>query len=207
MNVFVLTRTSERPHFFAQNHNSISTQTYPHIKHIISYDTDNTKKYLEQYSNIEFYAVDRIKRTCNAHFPYNLYCNELQQKLNNREGWVLYLDDDDIFTTNTAVEEISQYFNNPDNLIIWKVRFPKAVLPDARHFGKRVMRSGFPSICFCFHTKWLKHAIWDDYKGSDSRVLHALYKAIPKRVWIDNILTAINYNTGCGGYGHQNDVC
>lgn len=204
MNVFILTRTSNRPIFFKQNHQSVTNQTYTPIKHVVSYDTAETFRYLQEYDDIEKVPVVREQRMNLSHFPYNLYCNEMHKFISTDTGWVIYLDDDDLFTNNNAVSEISKYFNNPDNLIIWKTQFPSGVKP-GRFFGKAVRSTGFPAICFAYHTKWLKHAIWDNKKGSDSRVLYKLSKIIPNKVWIDNVLTKINYNSGFGGMGYQID--
>lgn len=180
------------------------SQTYPNIVHIVSYDTDGTRDYLKDYDNLQLVPVTRRERLRHAHFPYNLYCNQMHKEI-TKEGWVMYLDDDDLFTSADAVSKISKYFGNPDNLIVWKVQFPYGTEPSNRYFKRSVKQSGFPAICFCFHTKWLQYAVWDDMKGSDSRVAHALSKAIPKVVWIDDVLTKINYTEGSGGYGRRED--
>ena len=36
--VYVLTRTSSRPYFFHENYLSVKSQTYPNIRHLVSYD-------------------------------------------------------------------------------------------------------------------------------------------------------------------------
>lgn len=201
---YVLTRTSERPLFFSQNHTSVMSQTYPNVVHVVSYDTEDTGKYLEQYPDLKIVPVIRQERLKNAHFPYNLYCNQMHKTI-TADGWVLYLDDDDLFTRTDALSVISQYFNSSDNLIVWKVQFPYGIEPSNRYFKRSVKQSGFPAICFCFHTKWLRYAIWDDMKGSDSRVARALSKVIPKVIWVDDVLTKINYTEGSGGYGRRVD--
>ena len=44
--VYVLTRTSGRPNFFQQNRESVKAQTYSKIVHLVSYDDDETAKYV-----------------------------------------------------------------------------------------------------------------------------------------------------------------
>lgn len=201
--MYILTRTSERPKFFDQTYRSIKSQTYGDITHVVSYDTDNTREYLKGYDCIKV-PVERETRLKFSHFPYNLYLNKMHSVVS--DGWIMYLDDDDVFTRNDAVEIISKHFKDPDAMIVWKVQFPDGTKPHKHVFGRRVASSGFPAISFAFHSKWLKYANWDDRKGSDSRVAHTLFRAIKRVKWIDEVLTKINYESGYGGSGMQHDV-
>lgn len=105
--IYIISRTSNRPNFFQQTYNSIKSQTYSNIVHIVTYDTPETLLYLNNYVDLVKVAVKRQPRHENAHFPYNLYCNQAQQVIAKMHpGWIMYLDDDDLFTSNTAVEVI-----------------------------------------------------------------------------------------------------
>ena len=207
----VLTRTSARPHFFNHNHESLKSQTHKDWRHIISYDDDETKKYLDKYEHSEkfqVYPVKRIPRNSPAHFPYNLYCNELNKKVT--EGWIMYLDDDDIFYDNGALERASQFVEDhsgaENSIIIWKVKFPKVIKPSINKFGKKITRAGFPSQGFMFHSRHIGIADWDDRKGADSRVVHTIYKMLKHVHWLDDIITQIGYKQGFGGHGDRKDI-
>ena len=99
--VNVLTRTSGRPKFFYCNWVSIQQQDYPRVRHLVSYDDQETWEYLQEYvgrgrcGGVEAIEVERIPLEGGDHFPYNLYMNRLQAEI--EEGWVMFLDDDDIF--------------------------------------------------------------------------------------------------------------
>lgn len=200
--VFVLTRTSGRPKFFALNHSSVMEQSNNSVRviHIVSFDDTDTKEYLEQYSDIQIVPVERIPRKSTGHFPYNLYFNKMYQQI-HQSGWIIHLDDDDIFSSSDAISQMMPYFQ-PDHLIVWRVKFPDAIRPTNRYFGRSVCSRGFPAICFAFHTKWLASVpLWEDKKGGDSHFVYKLSKLIPKTIWIDKILTEVNYTeheSGCG---------
>jgi len=105
--LYIITRCSNRPNFFSQTYKSIKSQTYPNITHIVTYDTPETLSYLNKYTDLFKVSVERKPRLEVAHFPYNLYCNYAQEMVAKMpSGWIMYLDDDDIFTSNTAVEVI-----------------------------------------------------------------------------------------------------
>ena len=152
--IYIITRTSERPIFFYFNQQSIEKQTYSLWHHVVSYDTANTLEYLKKYQNVLIYPVERQFRRNTAHFPYNLYCNTLQEKITDDENnYIMYLDDDDMFTRDDALEIISKKLT-PDTLVIWKAQFPNKVVPSERNFGKRIAHGDTPSICFIYNCKF-----------------------------------------------------
>lgn len=202
----IITRTSKRPAFFQENHQSIKQQTYTNWIHICGYDNLETSEYLFHYDDcIKVSVMDLwTNRKNSKHFPYNLYCNRLQEHV--KSGWVMFLDDDDIYNEN-AFETIVKHANCPDKLLIWRTKFPDPVgiIPTNRVFGKRITKQGFSAIGFAFHSKYLKEAVWDDQKGADGRLIYKLSKIIPRICWIDKVLTKINYDIGHGGWGKQKD--
>lgn len=207
--LYVITRSSERPKYFAENVASIREQNLPdglEIVHLVSYDSPSTYEYLKDYSDLVLKSVQREERRKPGHFPYNLYCNQLHELI-DKPGWVMYLDDDDIYESDLSVQKIAANFDSTDNLIIWKVMFPEGIKPAESRFKRKVVYpKGFPAICFCYHTKWLKHAVWDERKGADGRLIFKLSQIIPNKVWIPEVLTRINYETGYGGLGQRQDI-
>lgn len=220
--VFILTRSNQRPNFFKMNHESLEQQTYKKWIHLVSYHNTDTLNYLKPYvenSAIKIVEVPVYIRENANHFPYNLYCNFLHQEVRKElldqqkdHALIMYLDDDDIFTDITALEQIVHTFKSTGQLgninctvIYWKTKFPNEVLPSNKYFGKKVgLRT--PAISFAFTADLIDQAKWDQYKGSDSRLARHLASKCSKILWLNQILTKVNYNNENGGSGLSNDV-
>lgn len=209
----ILTRTSNRPNGFKICGDSIKKQTYNNINHIVCYDNDSDLSYLNEFE-INKFKIDRekiIKKDTSVNpnnpsfwfSPHNLYCNELMD--NVEDGWIMFLDDDDMLINNKVVEKIVSEIKNEDSILIWQMRYPNGTkLPTADSFkSKRIVLGGIGSPCFLFHSKWKDEARWDAYKCGDFRFLNKLYNTIPDNKWIKEPLIQLN-NTG--GYGNKIDL-
>ncbi len=215
--VYILTRSNKRPIFFQQNHLSIYKQTYKHWRHIVSYHNDETLNYLKNYTDIITIEVPPYERSNQNHFPYNLYCNfmhqQVQELINNDDAntvsLIMYLDDDDVFTTDDALNIIINHLNGSQyrsekRLLCWRTKFPNEIVPSNRFFGKNIgLRT--PSISFAFTNDLLPMAIWDQYKGGDSRLARLLGQKCQSIIWIDHVLTKVNYDDKIGGNGQSQD--
>ena len=199
----VLTRTCNRPNFFAICKESLFNQTYQNWNFIIGYDEEESYSYICDTSGVVLVPLIKEIVTNVNTFPYNLYFNVMHEKIKH-PGYIIYLDDDDSFYSNTSLETISNYVDE-DTIIIWRVKFPDGLRPSDSIFSKkRITSSGFPSNCFCFHSKWV--TTWTGKKGGDSVFFHKLCKVIPKKVWLNEILTQINQETLTSGKGKRNDI-
>ncbi|MBD0833090.1 glycosyltransferase family protein [Aestuariibaculum sediminum] len=206
----VLTRTSNRPIGFLNCHQSVINQTYNNVLHWVSYEDEATKKYIEGH-NVHKVKVDAYNGTpvqhSNGfkHAPYNLYCNKLLNQIT--KGWVLFLDDDDHLIHHKVLEEIVSKIEqgNEDTLFIWQMRYPNGkILPLKKHFQKkRIERNQISTPCFLFHSKYKNQVVWDEWKGSDFRVVSNLFKIIPNKKWIEKVYVQIN---NFGDYGNRNDI-
>lgn len=217
--LYVITRTSQRPNFFKLNCQSLDQQQGVNLVHVVTCDDKASRVYINQEMDkaqtpTHIVEVERQTRTDNGHFPYNLYCNQAQAYIqalqaSTPNGWIMYLDDDDSFTTPDAAATILKHCVNPNDLIIWKVQFPGHIAPPKRYFGRSVRPSGFSAIGFAYHSSLINKAQWDDRRGGDGRLIFKLSKVVKelggKVVWIDEILTAINYDNGYGGLGRRID--
>jgi glycosyltransferase involved in cell wall biosynthesis len=187
----VITRTSNRPIFFSQNHQSLKNQTYKNWKHIVSYDDESTRTYIKPYveeNEIKAIAIPRPLNVENL-FPYNLYCNILMREV--KDGWIMFLDDDDLFMDERSLETIVKHIKDENDLLLWKVAFPNRIIPT--RMGKTPKLGDVSAIGFLFHHKHIDIALWDAQKGSDYRVIYKLYKKL-NPIWIDEVLTRVNYD-------------
>jgi hypothetical protein len=208
----ILTRTSGRPKGFKICEESIKGQTYSNINHIVSYDNDKDLNYLSDCKNkikinrSEIIKNDKSKNPNNPNFwfsPHNLYSNSLLEKV--QEGWVMYLDDDDMLYDKTVVDKMVKNIIDEDTILIWKMRYPDGrCLPDSHSFkSEKIRLGGIGSPCFLFHSKYKYESVWDAYKCGDYRFLEKLYKKIPNKKWINEIFIQLNNN---GGFGKKKDI-
>lgn len=206
----ILTRTSNRPLGFKNCHESIIKQNYKKVKHYVSYENCDDKKYIELEGivkiKVEKYNGEPLVHSKGyKHAPYNLYCNELMA--NVEEGWILFLDDDDQLLHNNVLSEIVEEINkvNDETIFIWQMRYPNGkVLPTSKHFkSENIEINNIGSPCVIFHSKYKGFAKWDEWKGSDFRFINALNKEIPNKKWIKKKFIQIN---NYGDFGNRNDV-
>lgn len=198
--VNILTRTSGRPRFFNECVSSIETQTYENIRHIVCADDEASYRYAKDKTDTVIKAPRKPKlgEYGLMHAPYNLYCNKLMEEV--KEGWIMFLDDDDIFLNEDSISSIVENINNDKNFLIWKVKFPQRIIP-TWSFGKSMIHLGdISSIGFMFHERHRWAAQWDEVKGSDYRVALKLFLLLKPR-WINQVYTAINYDHATNGAG------
>ncbi len=98
MLINILIRTSFRPLGFARALKSIQNQTHKDIRIIVSYDNHNALRYIPD-------EIEKIKvvRGVGTYF-YDAYCNELKAQV--KEGFFLFLDDDDYLRNSKVIEEL-----------------------------------------------------------------------------------------------------
>jgi glycosyltransferase involved in cell wall biosynthesis len=203
----VLTRTSGRPNFFRENVESVQGQTYPHINHIVCADDDESYEYATKLCSNVIKVERKPKRTEYdwMHSPYNLYCNTMMDRV--KEGWVMFLDDDDIFINQDSVRKIVKHIKSDDDFLIWRGQFPRAIIPGP-YFGKGIVMGDIGSFNYMFHSKHIWAAQWDEVKESDYRVAMKMSRLL-KTKWIDEVLVKINntkvFHGPGGGLGRRED--
>lgn len=202
----ILTRTSNRPNVYKRNRQNILNQKYSNIFHIVSVDDEKDLSYVKENEPdkiVLFTGKENLKEkysnfskmyTCNTNlfFEHNLYLNEMQKDI--KDGWVLYLDDDDIFMDDTSLRTIvhSIRSTNEDTLIIWQMDVNGIIVPEEKFFNTEVPVNHIGGSCFTFHSKWLKYAIWPGWQFSDHMVFAKLYNNIPNKEWIEKPLIYVH---------------
>lgn len=90
----LLIRTAGRPKQFARCIESVANQTYKNVRCIISVESDADHMYVRD--TMGAYDLDYRVVIVEKHsipYGYNLHCNDLIECV--REGWFMFLDDDD----------------------------------------------------------------------------------------------------------------
>jgi hypothetical protein len=206
----ILTRTSSRPSGFKLCYDSIKNQSYKNFEHIVSYEVNDSLNYLKNKDLLlikvnKISKLDQRNKQGLIHAPYNLYCNELLNRV--KDGWIMFLDDDDNLLHNNVFEELVEHIKtiDEDTLIIWKMRYPNGkVIPSKVSIdNSEILMNDIGSCCFMFHSKYRNSAKWDEWKGSDFRFLKQLETIVPKQKWINKVYIQIN---NFGDFGNQNDI-
>jgi len=205
----ILTRTSNRPNYFKECFNSVKTQTYKNINHIISVDNDETEEYVKQYTD-NYIRVNPINKNIIPNIngrniaPYELYLNDLRKEV--KDGWIMFLDDDDMLMINTSIQKIVNNILNDDQMLIWRVKFPNRIIPEQIYFDKKqIVLNHFSMIGFMYHKKFDSYAKFDPYYGGDYFFAKQLEKIIPEKTWIDGIYTGLQRTNAMGGFGKRDD--
>lgn len=182
----VITRTHDRPKYFENCRNSIINQTHPNINHIVGSDVDcpyypdaiklSLKEVIHPQPEIGTYPA-----------PWNLHLNELNTHV--KSGWVMYLDDDDMFTHQNAVRFIVNNIVNEDEILFWRVNINNGwIVPNDEAFGRAIQPGNISGIGMMFHSKHLP-VDWGSWSYGDFRVITQLLSKKLKPRWIDLVLT------------------
>ena len=180
----VITRT-HREDYFGVCRESVLSQTYPLVNHIVG--SDRPIVYHPEYTMLYKDVRVPMYTPPNHYFaPWNLHLNTLATQC--ADGWVCYLDDDDMFTSVESLQILANHIDDEDAMMVWKVAItPHWIVPN-KSFGKTITAGDFSGIGFAFHTKHLP-VDWGFYSYGDYRVATQLLKKGLKPVWINQVLT------------------
>ena len=205
----ILTRTSNRPKAFDKNFKSVLNQTYKNIRHIVSINDDHTEKYVKEY-DVDYIKIDRERiisedqspnPNTGDYSPHNLYFNQLIKEV--KDGWVMFLDDDDYLSDNDGVERIVNLLPDEDTMAIFQMMFPNGrPLPPINILNQPPTLGTIGSPCVLFHSKWVDGINWDGWKCGDFRFIEKLYNKIPNKVTIPDVFV----NVGQIGDGKKGDI-
>lgn len=204
----IITRTSNRPNYFNDCYQSILNQDDQNdLEYWVTSDDDDTFEYLKNYKNIKIIQLIRPRRKNANQQPYNKYINEVLNIINN-EGWVLILDDDDIFDKNNSISILRSYLTienyNQDCVFIWKTRKNEDIIGFDQNTPNNIDLNLVTNNCFCFNIKHKELAVFTSNPNTFYIVLENLIKKL-KPVWIDEVLTKINNLDLVGGNGNRID--
>lgn len=161
----ILIRTGSRPDKFRRCLYSIKSQTYKNIRVICS--VDKPCNYIPE-------NIEQIKVTKGEGRAYwNLYCNELKSQV--KEGWSMFLDDDDELINSTAIERAMKYLTDPDVAYIFQMERWGRKIPDDEHINKGTIERGqVGNPCLFLHSKHKGIANFDNQPAADFRFIKAV---------------------------------
>jgi len=188
----VLTRTSGRPNYFRYCRDSVLGQSEK-VKHVINVDDDSS------YARGDVICRQKLS---DGTYPYNLYFNEM---IKHAEGYVIHLDDDDEFTSPSALTILRNHIeqHGKGHIYLWRAKFGRKVIPDNFHFGKSPRYGHISGIAFCVHKDdWID---WKNKQGGDHDVISKYYTRLTP-IWIDEVLTGLQNSSGRPGLTKRNDL-
>lgn len=189
----ILIRAS-RPNYLKKCLASIKQQSYENINVVLICDGDEkfTREYKARCIKVEKKEEGKKPNgeEYGKFFPYNLYLDEVQKKVN---GFILVLDDDDYLKPN-SVEKIMANVSK-DSLLLWKVDFNSlGIIP--KNFGV-ISLFDITSVGFCYHSDHIKWTDWSEWKRADFRTAKKLSEHLTVK-WLDEVLSGIQDVPGRG---------
>ena len=140
-------------------------------------------------------TTGKSQRVVFEHFPPNLYLKIAEQHV--IEGWVVYLDDDDVFDSPTVLEEIIQELVDKDILYLVKCKRSDGIHP-SEEFWDAMNKANYPimlnevgSASIIYHTKYKDYTNWDEWRAGDFRTIKTLEEKIPSKKFINKVLINI----------------
>lgn len=199
----IITRTSNRPKYFAQNRKSILEQTYPNITHLVGVDNKESAEYVKEHG-INPILINRQK-LINRHglgtAVHNLYFNELMQHV--KTPLVMILDDDDCLINSASIEKIMNYQFNERTLVVFQMEFiNNTILPPKEILTQKPQQGLIGSPCVIAPTYLAKNIIWDANAAGDFRYIEQLYEKASMRLFIPETIVKV----GQIGGGNKKDL-
>jgi hypothetical protein len=122
----ILIRTSSRPTEFEFCIQSILQQNYKNYNIIVCYDTPESMEYLSKYADhphIHVFPTNlRYTFMCEP-YKFNLYCNDLMKSVTGDNGYIMFLDDDNVLAHSFVLSTINLYIVSSSPLtpkiIVW----------------------------------------------------------------------------------------
>jgi hypothetical protein len=180
----VLTRTHRQQYFEVCKKSILSQTAVESINWIVGSDID-----CQYYPAIKLTRDNRVPDNIPQHMyfaPWNAYLDYLQTYV--REGLIMYLDDDDAFTTIKSAQRIINAVDNDNQLLVWKVQITPDWIVPSQSFGKYIQAGDFSGIGMAFNVKHLP-VTWGNLSYGDYRVASQLINKGLKPKFIDMVLT------------------
>jgi hypothetical protein len=179
----ILIRTSNRPAQFARCLASLQSQTYKNVHIMVGHDRASALDYIPRELQCVFVYAD------NAFvYFYDLYCNDLKAKVT--DGWFFFLDDDDILTSPTVLQQLAAHLTDPGAIICQFIRngIPK---PRDNYIRHKVIQEGKIGLpCLVLHHKYKDIAALDGQKGGDYRYIKEVTDQVPTKFITLPLVTA-----------------
>ena len=112
--------------------------------------------------------------------------NELLEKVN--DGWIMFLDDDDMFYSKQALEIIAKNLYTENDILFWKVKLGNNIIYPKNI--NNITQFNISGEGFIFNHKFKNNAKWDNKRSGDFRFITDLLENTNSfnRRFIDTII-------------------
>ncbi len=126
-----------------------------------------------------------------SHFPFDLYILKAEQHV--KDGWVLYLDDDNWLYNNKSIEVLVNHIKqNTDDTLYWLYVYNKNDSWTPERYVMHNLKHGtapplylIGSMHYCFHSKYIPYTCWEGWYDGDWKTAESLYHTIPNKKTIE----------------------
>ena len=191
MIAYVLTRTAGRPRMFQRARESILAQDHRPIVHVVHQERPS------RYAVADHVITGRPQSGGTA--PYELHQRTLLAAVASMPpGWVLFLDDDDEFTTPASVRRMLAHATSPDIMPVWRVERENGRISPTVWRGDLASFDG--RLCWeaaAHHTSHIGKAVIDANDGADGRYWQQMSQHL-RVAWVDEVMMRPQAGKGKG---------
>jgi len=181
----IILRTHNRPIKFKRMLDCIQKQSFQNFNLYITADNDETESYVKQYS------LPYIRMFPDTTIPvfYNLYFNDIYQKIDN--GWIWGIDDDDLLADDNVFQFINDTCILEDKIYIFKFhnKHARCIRP-GRNFGKKIEIGDIGTANFVVNRKYCCDVLWGANGISDGIYISNVAKN-REICWIDKVIYVV----------------
>ena len=200
----ILIRTSSRPSYFENCIQSILSQSYENYHVYVCYDNEDSLPYLEKYKDHEKITYFHVNIESDKKYKFNLYCNILLERV--QDGYIMFLDDDDIFIHQNALELLNKK-TEENKLVTWKFLRPDKLI-FKKDIEKPLILGEIDTACVCFHIDLKTSSSWNDQQYGDFSFYGPLFEICKnkEKTYIDFTLTSTQFDDKIGNYGDSENI-
>ncbi len=212
--IYVLTRTAGRPKFFEKCAQSVFDQSYPDVVHVIGYESDDaaTRAYIDKSTHLRepiLVGYPAGSPDSDGQIFYNRYFTDIYKRLEHlgAENWITYLDDDDVFQDEHALQALQDAVKPPTRMVIGRADW-NGIFPAHDQMGVRPHYNSIATSGWMFRASLLPYAHWRTDIHSNWVVAQNIYDQLePWEVeWVDKVLARMQRPDGSGGHGARDDA-
>lgn len=190
--IHIVIRTHLRKSNFKKVMISINQQSYSnYIIHVV-YDHMNSLKYIKD-EFVDKMVVHKAKRNSDKNAFFDLYCNDIKNKI--IDGWIMFLDDDNYLIHENCLKIINEHLK--EKIVVWSFLRPdKLITPNL----KKLKYGEIDNCSYIFHHSIKKDGQFGDYYGSDFKFVNSV---LAKHIGllIDFTLISTQYNDKVSNIG------
>lgn len=225
--IAIITRTWNRPRYFAGCMASIERQSYKgKILHVVTDQTTGTR-YTDgaiagNYERIVLPVTINPKTDKRKdhplitqglyHAPWNLHMATALKYLTDIDlpgnTFVVYMDDDDQYLSPDALEIIAKAASSdPDFKLMgfWRVKFPHRLVPTDGNFRKPPVPGDISTLGFGHSLNLARFHQWDEWAYGDFRTADNMYRYADAAYYCDEVLTGLQRQKA-NGLGKGDDL-